>query len=93
MADKYCNKILLRKFTVQTVIKTFSKLLASVQTSGVNTRVHEGCHAEVGQDEKEDQSIVERHSGRDYFSQPGAPRDTHQDTDNQDPSCVLSSTS
>lgn len=55
---------------------TSSKFHACVQTSGVNTRVHEGCHAEVGQDEEEDQAIVERHSGRDHLCQPGAPRDT-----------------
>lgn len=52
-----------------------------IQTSGVNTRVHEGCHAEVGQDEEEDQAIVERHSGRDYLCQPGAPRDTNEGTE------------
>lgn len=34
-------------------------------TSGVNARVHEGGHAEVGQDEEEDQAIVERHGGGD----------------------------
>lgn len=59
------------------------------QTSGVNTRVHEGCHAEVGQDEEEDQAIVERHSGRDYLCQPGAPRDTKEGTEIRIPSIVL----
>lgn len=46
-------------------------------TSGVNSRVHEGCQAEVGQDEEEDQAIVERHSGRDNLCQPGTPENTH----------------
>lgn len=36
-----------------------------VHTSGVDARVHEGGHAEVGQDEEEDQAIVERHGGGD----------------------------
>lgn len=36
-----------------------------VRTSGVDARVHEGGHAEVGQDEEEDQAIVERHGGGD----------------------------
>lgn len=46
-------------------------------TSGVDSRVHEGGQAEVGQDEEEDQAIVERHSGRDDLRQPGAPAETH----------------
>lgn len=46
------------------------------QTSGVNSRVHEGGQAEVGQDEEEDQAIVERHSGGDDLRQPGAPAET-----------------
>lgn len=54
--------------------------IACIQTSGVNARVHEGCHAEVGQDEEEDQAIVERHSGRDHLCQPGAPGDTKEET-------------
>lgn len=49
-----------------------------VQTSGVNTRVHEGCHAKVGQDEEEDQAIVEGHSGGDDLHQPGTPKITHK---------------
>lgn len=49
----------------------------AVPTSGVNSRVHEGCQAEVGQDEEEDQAIVERHSGRDNLRQPGTPENTH----------------
>ncbi|TNN76381.1 hypothetical protein EYF80_013460 [Liparis tanakae] len=49
-----------------------------IQTSGIYTRVHEGGHAEVGQDKEEDQAIVERHGGRDHLRQPGAPRDTEE---------------
>lgn len=36
-----------------------------VRTSGVDAGVHEGGHAEVGQDEEEDHAIVERHGGGD----------------------------
>lgn len=45
-------------------------------TSRVDSRVHEGGQAEVGQDEEEDQAIVERHSGGDDLRQPGAPAGT-----------------
>lgn len=64
-----------------TSVSIYSKTSLPTHTSGVNTRVHEGCHAEVGQDEEEDQAIVERHSGRDYLCQPGAPRDTNEWTE------------
>lgn len=40
-------------------------VMTHIHTSGVDARVHEGSHAKVGQDEEEDQAIVERHSGRD----------------------------
>lgn len=52
-------------------------------TSGVNSGVHEGGQAEVGQDEEEDQAIVERHSGRDDLRQPGAPAETQRERDSR----------
>ena len=42
-------------------------------TSGEDARVHEGSHAEVGQDEEEDNAIVKGHSWGDCLRKPRAP--------------------
>lgn len=47
-----------------------------VQTSGVDTGVHKGRHAEVGQDEDEDEAIVEGDDRGDHACQPGTPTGT-----------------
>lgn len=53
------------------------KVASHTQTSGVDAGVHEGRHAEVGQDEEEDEAIVERHERGDHLGQPGAPEGTN----------------
>ena len=49
----------------------------TTQTSGEYSRVHEGSHAEVRQNEEEDDAIIERHCSGDGLGQPGTPGEIH----------------